>query len=408
MKILLVTSNLPYPLITGGKIRVWQLLRQISQEHEVILVSLLDSAEEVNYLPFLRPYCSRIETVVKRRRRSRIKLFSRILKTIFRGQPPRNAVAYYPEMASKLREVVQEEKFDAIQIEQSYMASYIEFLPKPTQYKKIISLYDIGAVQSERIFRIQTDLRNRVLTGLDWFFLRNWEPRYLSRHFDKCLVVSSVDQAILKKRAPDLDISVIPNGVDITQYDLLPMATSQKLIFIGKMNYAPNIDAVHFFCREIFPSVKEEIRDVELMIVGGAPVDSVESFSSNDITVTGFVESVVPYYQQSEVCIVPLRAGSGTRLKILEAMALGRPVISTGLGCEGLGLTHGENIMIADTPADFAESVVRVMSDRELWKRLVQNGRRHVEAHYDWRVIGDNLLRVYNELTSAKVKVAKR
>jgi glycosyltransferase involved in cell wall biosynthesis len=163
------------------------------------------------------------------------------------------------------------------------------------------------------------------------------------------------------------------------------------------MNYLPNVDAAVFFCEEIFSLIKQRVPEAKLLIVGGNPRSSVQALASEDVTVTGHVDSVVPYYQQSRVSVVPIRSGGGTRLKILESMALGRPVVSTKVGCEGLAVAHEENILIADDPADFAAQTVRLLIDTDLRARLTQNGRRLVETTYDWEVISQRLLRTYDE-----------
>lgn len=403
MRVLVITSNLPYPLTSGGKIRVWNLLKCVAQRHEVTLLSLLDSADETQFLSYLQPYCTRVETVVKQRRRPRGKLLLRLLRTMLKGQPPRNGIAHYEEMKRKVQEVASSQSFDIVHIEQSHMAPYIEFIDHSDSAARLITLYDVGATQYERILKVESDLRSRFWTLLDLFFLHRWEPTYLARRFDKCIVVSPVDEALLHQANPALDLVVVPNGVNTTHYNLLPETPgSKEILLIGTMCYAPNVDGAIFFCKEIFPLIKQQVPDAKLLIVGSLPVDAVWALASDDVIVTGYVESVIPYYQQSLVSVIPLRAGGGTRLKILESMALGRPVVSTTLGCEGLAVTHGENILIADTPADFAAQTIRLMNDEELKRRLILNGRRLVETTYDWEVIAQQLLQVYDKVVSKR------
>jgi glycosyltransferase involved in cell wall biosynthesis len=204
---------------------------------------------------------------------------------------------------------------------------------------------------------------------------------------------------LLRRANPALDLAVVPNGVDTVQYTLLPESSgSKKILFVGDMHYPPNVDGAVFFCKEIFPLIKQHIPDAKLLIVGSEPANAVRALAGDDVQVTGYVNSVVPYYQESGVSVVPLRAGGGTRLKILESMALGRPVVSTVLGCEGLAVTHGENILIADTPADFANQTAQVLNGGKGRQRLIANGRRLVEATYDWQIIAQSLLQVYDEI----------
>jgi len=189
---------------------------------------------------------------------------------------------------------------------------------------------------------------------------------------------------------------VIPNGVDIQKYQPLPAENaSPVLLFIGNMGYPPCVDAVLYFCREIFPRIRSVLSAAELWIVGRDPRPEVLQLNGDGVHVTGRVDDVIPYYQQSAVCVVPLRAGGGTRLKILEAMALGRPVVSTTIGCEGLDVVDGEHLLIADNPKQFAEKTVRLLTDRQLYQHISTNGRQLVEARYDWDKIAGRLMEVY-------------
>ncbi len=323
---------------------------------------------------------------------------------MLKGQPARNGIAYYKDMKRKVREVTGSHSFDVIQIEQSHMAPYIEFVADGDNTARLITLYDAGATQHERILKVQSKLQSRFWTWLDWFFLRHWEPTYIARHFDKCIVVSPVDEGLLHQSNPVMNLAVIPNGVNTAQYGPLPERHgSKEILFVGKMNYAPNVDGVLFFYREIFPLIRNQVPQARLLIVGAEPVPEVQSLASDPaVEVTGYVEDTVPYYQRACLSVVSLRAGSGTRLKILESMALGRPVVSTTLGCEGLAVTHRENILVADTQGDFAAQTIRLLNDERLRRRLVVNGRRLVETSYDWEIIGQQLLKVYSEAVLTK------
>jgi glycosyltransferase involved in cell wall biosynthesis len=169
-------------------------------------------------------------------------------------------------------------------------------------------------------------------------------------------------------------------------------------MFIGNMGYPPCVDAVLYFCKEIFPLIRRRISAAELWIVGRDPRPEVLQLDGDGVHVTGQVEDVIPYYRQSAACVVPLRAGGGTRLKILEAMALGRPVVSTTIGCEGLDVVDGEHLLIADNPAQFAEKTVRLLTDRQLYQHISTRGRELVETCYDWDKIAGRLMGVYTEM----------
>jgi glycosyltransferase involved in cell wall biosynthesis len=228
--------------------------------------------------------------------------------------------------------------------------------------------------------------------------VHNWESK-IAQRFDSCEVVSELDQKTLQDSYPQTRIEVIPNGVDTHLYQ--PLATRAEkptLMFVGKMDYFPCTDAALYFSKEVFPLIQRTLPDIKLLIVGVNPPPRILQLESESIHVTGKVKDVLPYYQRSSACVVPLRAAGGTRLKILEAMALGRPVVSTSIGCEGLDVENEKHLLVADRPDRFSEQVIRLLVDRDLYDRIVANARQMVVAHYDWDSIADRMMSIYAEL----------
>jgi glycosyltransferase involved in cell wall biosynthesis len=227
--------------------------------------------------------------------------------------------------------------------------------------------------------------------------MRRTETRYIPR-FDCCLTVSRAQSALVTRLLPSVRPAVVENGVDCAALRPLPHGGA-ALLFAGVMDYPPNADAAVFFCRSIMPLVRPLIPDAKLLIVGHSPPSQVRRLAGEPgVTVAGYVEDLIPWYSQAAVTVVPLRAGGGTRLKILESMALGRPVVSTTIGCEGLEVEHNRHILIADTPERFAGCVTRLLLDPALRDRIAAEARRLVEERYNWPAIGKRLLDVYNGL----------
>jgi glycosyltransferase involved in cell wall biosynthesis len=194
-------------------------------------------------------------------------------------------------------------------------------------------------------------------------------------------------------------VDVSPNGVDTQAYQMLPESSGDPaLLFVGNMGYRPNIDAMTYFCREVLPRIRWAIPNVELWIVGINADAEVQRLAGDGVHVTGRVEDVTPYYERCAACVVPLRAGSGTRLKIVEAMAFGRPVVSSGIGCDGLDVVDEEHLLIADDPELFAEQSIRVLTDRGLRQALTHNARCLVVNRYDWEVVAEELLQIYRQV----------
>jgi polysaccharide biosynthesis protein PslH len=400
MKILVVANlELSYPPTTGNELRVFNLLKWTAQQHEVSFISLSyprdDSQAAVDYL---RTFCKYVE-VVPPVRRSKWQRRWLLLQWLFKGEPLRNVNYFSPKMRERIKTLTASESFDVVHFHRIPMVPYIDAVEISGNCRKILSLHDIDFVRFRRNFRVDRQNWGHKLRTLylDLLFSKRATLKY-ARRFDTCVVVSDVDRDILAQAGVGLDIAVVPNGVDAREYAMSPgLPSAPILVFVGKMSYSPNVDAMIFFCDEIFPLIKQQVPNAKLYIVGKEPVSIVRVLASEDVTVTGYVESVIPYYQQALLSIVPLRAGGGTRLKILESMALGRPVVSTTIGCEGLEVSHGEDILIADTPEDFAESVVQLIHDDALCQRLVQGGRQLVDMKYDWQVIASQLDQVYKD-----------
>jgi sugar transferase (PEP-CTERM/EpsH1 system associated) len=396
MRILMITNSLPYPMISGDRIRNYNLLRRVANRYEVSLAALLESPEDIEDVPHLRQFCARVETA-NFDQGSRLAKALGMLRYALEGKPPDLRLWHSEELVGKIRHLFSTMDFDIIQID-SRMGLYLETIPQNRRCKSIWMFPDFTSQQSRRISQIEQRRDRKIRKLFLSVTMGYWEPRYAEK-FDRCTTVSESDQQLLMKANPRLQVDVIPNGVDIQNYQPLPAENaSPTLLFIGHMGYPPCVDAVLYFCREIFPRIRQTMSAAELWIVGRDPRPEVLELNGNGVHVTGRVEDVVPYYRQSAVCVVPLRAGGGTRLKILEAMALGRPVVSTTIGCEGLDVVDGEHLLIADNPAQFAEKTVRLLTERQLYQHIATEGRKLVVTKYDWNIIADRIMQTYTEL----------
>lgn len=398
MNILFVTYGLPYPLNSGSRIREFNLIRNISRHHSVSLLSLLESKDEIRHIPELEKYCDSVDVVLMTQRSPGEKLTG-IFRGLLAGRPIATHPFYYSELADKIRKVVFNSDFDVVQIEHSFLAPYIKALPENSKCRKIFSLQNIGVKQYRSMLSINSGLKDRALFFLKWLLMLRWEARYAG-FFHHCLVVSPDESRSLKSLNSGLPVTVIDNGVDTKLYQPLSEVSDENtLLFTGTMGYQPNIDAVLYFCTNILPLIERRIPDVKLIVLGRYPSRKISKLGEREnIVVTGQVSNIIPFYQKAKISIVPLRSGGGTRLKILESMALGRPVVSTTIGAEGLAVTDHENIIIADTPLQFAEGVIRLLLDKEMRRYLSCNARTMVEERYDWQDISQKLITLYKKL----------
>lgn len=399
MQILMIADHIPFPPLSGASIRNYNLAKRISTEHDLWMATLVDNEEEASYVPEMMKFCKGIETVEIQHSNALDHPFEAI-QFMKRGRPIELRHYLSKELINKIRTLRSKIDFDIVDIENSHMGLYWEALLPLQKTKTILTFHDVVFSKFDRISKLEPRLPRKLRTRLYSTLMRRWEPFYME-HFSRCIAVSESDRRLLLASNPSLKIDVVPNGIDTKRYQPLPGSTGiPALIFVGNMDYRPNIDAVLYFYQHIYPQIKEAIPETRLWIIGINPHREIWDLASDDTYVTGSVDDVRPYYERSTICIVPLRAGGGTRLKILEAMALGRPVISTSIGCEGLDVVDGKHLLIADTPKQFVEKTLLLLRDTNLRQRISEAARKLVVARYDWDVIAQRLNQIYIEVIS--------
>ena len=396
MNILLVTCGFPYPPVSGPQLRDFHLLQEVSAHARVSLCSLLTEPVPED-ISGLSEHCASIDTYPLPVR-PRVSQLSGGLRW------PLASLAYYvPELASKIRERIVSDRIDIVQMEHSFLACYRDAVPPESNCRTVLSLHNIGALQYRRIASLEHGVLGRLSYGLKAVLMRGWEPAAAAR-FHHTITVSEEDRRYLldagRGAAPPLRVSVIENGVDARGRARLPEeAAANEIVFVGILGYPPNADAAVYFCRDILPLVLRGVPDAHLTVIGRrAPASVTRLDDGAHVTVAGFVDNVTACYRRAKIAIAPLRAGGGTRLKILEAMALGRAIVSTTVGCEGLAVVPGKHLLVGDTPAEFAAHVVRLLRDEALRRELAANARMLVEERYDWGILGRRLIGVYREL----------
>jgi sugar transferase (PEP-CTERM/EpsH1 system associated) len=394
MRVLFITDEIPYPPVSGNLLRTYNLCQRLAREHEVWLAAPLNNREEAPGVLHMQSFCHAVVTAL-RPRQSYLQHLPGLLRYAWEGKPLEFKFEHCQELVDKIRQMMATVQFDVVHIEPSYMGLYVEALPPGAQCKKFLTFHNIESSLFRQLARVSRKLNKKVRTLIHSLMLRRWEASYLAR-FDGCITVSEIDRRLLLAANPRLHVCISPNGFDIQKYQPLPVEdASPRLMFVGSMDYGACVDAMLFFCGEVLPQIQQAVKEVEMWIVGRDPAPAVQQLGSNRVHITGWVDDVIPYYSRSTVCVVPLRAGGGTRLKILEAMALGRPVVSTAKGCEGLDVVDGEHLFIADTPEQFAAKTVRLLIDPVLRKRMVKNARELVENAYNWDAIVEQLIQFY-------------
>lgn len=400
MRILYVTYGLPFPPNTGARLRDFHLIRHVGAQHDVHLLSLLESDEEADHLPSARAICSSVDTVVMGGRvRRRVQA---LIPGLLRRRPIATVDYYEPALARRLRQLTAERRFDIVQIEHSLFAPYRAAIDPAHSCRTVLSFHNVGCHQYRSMLGMQLTAGERGSYWVKSLLMRNWEARLVGG-FDQAITVSTADRELLLRQGTRTPVTVVENGVDCSQYMPLPEPPdTPELLFVGTMGYRPNLDAAEFLLQDIFPRIAARVPQVRVSIVGHGGREKLAQWVGHDaVDVTGSVADVRPYYGRASVVVAPLRAGGGTRLKILEAMALGRPVVCTRKASEGLNAEDGRHLLLADDPAAFAEATCRLLATPDLRASLVRAARQRVERRYDWRFLAGRLLETYDHLLEA-------
>ncbi len=227
--------------------------------------------------------------------------------------------------------------------------------------------------------------------------MMNFELK-VCRRFDRVVTVGNDDRDLLTSFGLKNQSAIIPNGVDLEYFSPEDNQEVDELVFVGYFGHGPNKDGINYFCSDIFPLIKDKFPHIKLKIIGKDPEGDIESLMSDNIEILGWVNDIRPHLRRSKVFIVPIRYGSGMRTKILEAMGMGKAIVSTTLGCENIDVAGGRDILIADSPDEFANSVIRLLGNASLRKEIGRNARDLVEKKYSWDAIAEEQQRVYEEL----------
>ena len=387
MKILWLNAGLLLPLDKGGRLRTWHLMRHLAKRHDITYVSFSEPGELAEYREGMRQVASRLVTVPRTDPAKGTPAFY-----IDAGRhvvdPVPYAVAKYrsAEYRGMVSMLLDQSAFDAIVCD--FLPPIVN-LPERLPCPAILFTHNVEAEIWRRHAETAVNPVSRFLLGRQWRRMLRFERDALAR-FDLVLAVSDADRDTFMRLYPGAlqrPAHVVQTGVDTAFFAPVPSSTTRRahLVFTGSMDWLPNEDGMVHFVHDILPRIREAEPEATLSIVGRAPTPTVKRLADEPgVDVTGRVEDVRPHIAAGSVYVVPLRIGGGTRLKIFEAMAMSKAVVSTSVGAEGLPVSHGRDVVIADGPGPFAESVVRMIRDVDARRRIERAARRLVVEKYDW------------------------
>lgn len=399
MRVLQFAPRICWPLDTGAKLRNYHLARVLARSAHVSLLAFTDHDQSSDSLAEVY---DQVITVARDSAYTPAKVARGLL-----GKTPLPVLNYTTgAMKRELERLVSENDFDIVQVESIHLMSYLPILRKAR--RRSILVCDWHNIESELMQRYserETGIFRRAYAGKTARLMSEFEKRAL-REFDAHVTVSQRDAERLRLLNPDARIFVIENGVDKAFYSDLEIGArdeslARRIVFVGSMDYHANIDGAVNFARHVWPRVRERYPELTFTIVGKDPAQEVRELTQlPSVEVTGTVDDVRPFYREAIAAVVPLNVGGGSRLKILEAMAAGVPVVSTTLGAEGLEVRHAENILIADTNEQLAEAIINLAENEEQRDELSAAGHALVSSRYEWSSLGAALSRAYEELLS--------
>jgi sugar transferase (PEP-CTERM/EpsH1 system associated) len=396
MKILWVKAGGLVPPDTGGKIRSYNILRELARRHSITFFSfyaahdrdvhpeLKDVFESVVCMPLQLPAPKSVAEM----RHYGIRLLS--------AEPYSITKYCLPEVRRGLRALLEQESYDVILCDFIFAAGVI---PWDWPVPKVLFTHNVEAAIWRRHYEVASNPIWKAISWREWRKMEAAERHYLHLA-DRVLTVSETDRDAVAGFLDTGKITVIPTGVDVDYFQPMSVEeTANSLVFTGSMDWLPNEDAILYFVDAILPLIKQQCPEVSLEVVGRSPSRKLQALAEREkgVRFTGWVEDIRPFVARGSICIVPLRIGGGTRLKIFEAMAMSKAVVSTSVGAEGLPVQAGENILLADTPGDFADSVVSLLRDPEERKRMGASARVLVQEKYSWPKVAENFARTLHE-----------
>jgi glycosyltransferase involved in cell wall biosynthesis len=409
MRILVISARPPSSLTDGAWLCAYNIFKRLSADHDIYLISFYENSHG-------RPQRTKMEDIFRESFMVKLEMprrpLFRYLKNVLSWKSGMDMKQQFPEMYSqfkkKMAELIISKNIDVIHC---LMLKMAEFAFDMDESVRVLHLIDSQTLRMQRLLSLQSmQGRLRKLRQIIHYYRLRTVERNALGYFDSTITVGKKDYEILKGLLPGKSITLIPNGVDTDYFYRLPKEDSEGpiIIFFGKMTTPPNIEAVMYFYHDIFPILKEKITDLHFYIVGESPPDRIKRLSTDrDIIVTGYVDDIRKYVAKADVVICPMIIGGGIKNKILEAMSMGRAVVSTSLGAEGVDVTNGENILISDSPVEFAESIDNLIRDKGLRDRITNNARELINGRYSWEICAKKYEQLYISLLDRRIEKQK-
>jgi polysaccharide biosynthesis protein PslH len=395
LHVLVISARLPFPPRWGFATRVYHLARQLARRHHVTLVTYAAAADTENVERLRREFG--VETVT-REHPTRLQKRALQLRSLSSRVPYDSRATYTKQMQQLIDRVAAERRVDVVQLESTLLSLY----RLPPQALVIVDEHNVDYEYYARMRENERSPLRRAFYRIEELRFRRFEQRCW-RDVDGCVMTSEREAEIVRAVAPDTPAIGVPNGVDVDYFRPTDDTVEPRtIVFNGTLDYRPNLDGAEFLVRQVLPRLRERYPDVRVVLVGRGSQADLDSFRGPGVDVTGEVPDVRPYLASAAVVTVPIRTGSGTRLKVVEGLAMGKGMVSTALGSEGVDVRDGEHLLIADSAEDFATGVGRLFDDPSYAARLGRAGREKMVREYSWDYAGELLESLYQDVLGAK------
>lgn len=390
MKVLILDEEFPHPLNTGKRIRTFNLFSRLAARHHLTYLAYGKDGSEA-FRVFDTAGLHPIAVARRPRPKQGAGLYVRLLQNLFSSEPYSVSSHWTRAFEQALAKELADSDYDLVVCE---WTPYAQFIRTRTDVKTMVVAHNIEYQIWRRYVQNEKQFVVKKYMAMQAGRMRTFEEN-IFKTVSGATAVSAPDAEVIRTINPELPVEVVDNGVDLEyfrDYDQPSDDDAPGLVFTGSMDWRPNQDSVEYFVHEILPLVKRAHPDINTVLVGRNPPPKIVELGNVDgVTVTGTVDDVRPYIKQANVFIVPLRIGGGSRLKILEALAMKKPVVSTSVGAEGLDVTDGRELLLADRPEQFAKQIDVLLSDRAKARRLGEAGRTLVERRYGWDALSIKL-----------------
>ncbi len=410
MRILFLTAHLPYPPFSGGRRREFEIISRLSKTCEIHLCSITKSwRTDSMYVNELRQYCKSVKLFEAAMPANNLQQYS--------SYPHQMKKHVSQEAGSYISYLLKNQSFDIVHVEGYYLLQHI---PSWCTIPILLIEHNIEYLLALQRFKVAVTQEEKNFFWSEYIKTLKWEQSTWKRA-TVCVALTNEDKIIVERLEPNIDVRMIPNGSDHkkelgdaiaqlsnnAEHSIISNSTRRgcpSILFVGNFAYEPNVDAALYFSREIFPLILKDVPDARLILVGNAPPQEICSLKSNiQIDVTGRVPSLLPFYKSADVVVCPLRIGGGVKVKVLEALGLGKAIVSTSIGAQGLDLSVHRAVAVADDSAGFAQKVIRLIQSPEERRFQEQEALAYSFTLPSWDQVTSTFSRLYGEMTNRKI-----